>query len=177
MNIILEQADSDPYVSPEEWQGLNHVFLKAAHLAQSLNLALSKGLADAIVDADDQAQQVTERCQWEVQRLLCNLLTYQVNDPELDVTEVVHAVMEPILHAWDPASEVSAASGMLAFAVLERATEDPAIFLSPPQPEAAEALLRAVCQKLGKLSKAGKKLYMPPLLFVSFHVHFIQNAC
>ena len=158
INVILERGTYDlartactskePGPAHSEWPTFSQVIMKAARLAQLLDLALTQHSSN--VKFDDAAHQLTRDCQQSVQRLLYNLLRKHINNSQLDVYEGIDAVMEPVLHAWELASRHTESSNRLAYAVLRRTAEDPAVFLRGPKPGHAEALLRALFQKLGE---------------------------
>ena len=126
-------------ITQAEWLALVPVISRTAAAALLLQTHPQLAKQSATHDANnEQAASLLEDCQKQLQILLCQLVVEHRPNPELDQSQVIHAMLLPVLSYWEPAAAFSAVSSGLALTLLQRAAEDPAVLVyntSVPQEE------------------------------------------
>lgn len=116
-------------VTQAEWLALVPVISRTAAAARLLLTHPQLVKQSATHDANNEQTSLLEDCQKHLQALLCQLVVKHLPNPELDQSQVIHAMLLPVLSYWEPAAAFSAVSSRLALTLLQRAADDPAVLV------------------------------------------------
>ena len=116
-------------ITQAKWLALVPVISRTAAAAHLLLTHPQLVKQSASHDANNEQTSLLEDCQKGLQILLCQLVVEHLPNPELDQSQVIHAMLLPVLSYWEPAAAFSAVSSRLALTLLQRAAEDPAVLV------------------------------------------------
>ena len=132
MNITLMYGvvRSEASFTAAEWLALVPVISRTAAAARLLLTHPQLVKLSATHDPNnEQTCKLLEDCQKMLQIVLGRLVIDHLPNPELDQSQVIHAMLLPVLIYWEPAAAFSAVSSRLALALLKRAAEDTAVLV------------------------------------------------